>query len=118
MDRKALLYLGGGIAAAGAVALALLFRAPIEPDVPICKTPPPRPQPPIPGGWRMYSGPVSGLAAGRARAALSLPMGAGETFEDEDGSLLGVLVMWHCHDPSEGVSPVGWHKGVTLFRVS
>lgn len=65
----------------------------------------------------MYSGAVSGTAGARARAALSLPMGSTDTFVDDDGSVLGIVLMWHCHDPSEGVTPVGWHKGATLFRI-
>ncbi len=117
MDRRALLFFGGGIAAAGAAALAYLLRAPIEDETPVCKTQPPSPQPAVPGGWTLYSGPVSGTASARARAALGLPTGATDTFLDEDGAMLGVVVMWHCHDPSEGVKPVGWHKGATLFRI-
>lgn len=118
MERKALLFLGGGIAAAGAAALAFLLRAPIEPETPVCETPPPTPQPGVPGGWRLYSGPVSATASARARAALGLSMGSTDTFVDDDGAMLGIVVMWHCHDPSEGVRPVGWHKGATLFRIS
>jgi len=44
-------------------------------------------------------------------------MGSVTTFLDDDGTELGIMVMWHCHDPSEGVRPVGWHKGATLFRI-
>lgn len=117
MDRKALLFFGGGIAAAGAAALAYLLRTPAEDETPLCKTPPPGPQPPVPPGWRMYSGSVSSLASQKARQMLSMPMGSSDSFLDEDGEVLGVLVMWHCHDPSEGVTPVGWHKGATLFRI-
>ncbi len=44
-------------------------------------------------------------------------MGASTSFLDSDGAEVGILLMWHCHNPSEGVRPVGWHKGATLFRV-
>lgn len=114
---KTELLAGIGLLGFGVVALYLLTRPAPEDDVPICKTSPPAPQPSIPAGWRMYSGGVSGTASTEARASLSSPMGTAHTFEDDDGELLGVLVMWHCHDPSEGVTPVGWHKGATLFRV-
>jgi hypothetical protein len=117
MERRALLFLGGGVAAAGAALLAILLRRPIEPETPVCETPPPGPQPGVPPGWRLYSGPVSATATARARAALSMPFGGSDVFQDDDGSSLGVLVMWHCHDPSEGMTPVGWHKGATLFRI-
>lgn len=117
MERKALLFFGGGIAAAAAAALAYLLRAPAEDETPICKQAPPSPQPGVPGGWRLYSGPVSATASAMARQALGLPMGSTETFVDDDGETLGVVVMWHCHDPAEGVRPVGWHKGATLFRI-
>ena len=117
MTRQTLLALGGVAVIGGAGALYLLFRAPPEPAVPVCKTLPPSPQPTVPGGWRVFSGVVSATATDNARAALALPMGSQTTFLDDDGSLLGIVVMWHCHDPSEGVKPVGWHKGATLFRI-
>jgi hypothetical protein len=66
----------------------------------------------------MYSGGVSQDATAAARAALALPIGSSQTFTDSDGSTLGLLLMWHCHEPDSGMTPVGWHKGATLFRVA
>lgn len=123
MERHHLLALGGGIALLGGVVLAKLLRAPAEDgggggtDNPCESTSPPGPQPPVPAGWSLYRGPVSSTATSQASAALALPMGSTATFVDDDGSSLGLLVMWHCHDPSSGMKPVGWHKGATLFRI-
>jgi len=119
VTKRTLLLAGGALAAVGgAAALAMLLSKPAAPELPVCKTFPPSPQPGIPAGWQLFSGFVSATASARAREALSLPMGSQDSFTDDDGSLLGILLMWHCHDPSEGVTPVGWHKGATLFRIS
>jgi hypothetical protein len=115
---KRQILVGVGVAALGLVALYVFTRPPAEEAVPVCKTLPPAPQPGIPGGWIMYTGQVSQTASAEARASLSEPIGSAHTFQDDDGATLGILLMWHCHDPSEGVTPVGWHKGATLFRVS
>jgi hypothetical protein len=114
---KTELLAGIGLVALGVVGLYVLSRPAPDEDLPICTTAPPAPQPAVPGGWSMYTGAVSGTAGAEARASLSSPIGTAHTFEDDDGALLGILLMWHCHDPSEGVTPVGWHKGATLFRV-
>jgi len=117
VDRKKLL-LGAGVTGAGVVGLLHLLTRKTENAVPICEQPPPSPQPGVPAGWSIYRGSVSSDASAAARAALSLPRGSTTTFVDSDGSMLGIVVMWHCHDPSEGVTPVGWHKGATLFRIA
>lgn len=81
----------------------------------LCITPP-GPQPKAPAGWRRFRGRASSRAVSAAREALSLPLGAFTTFLDEDGVERAVLLEYHCHEPSEGVRPVGWHKGATLFE--
>ena len=113
---------GGALVAAGAAGLAwLAFRRPEE-EVPvelpagICKTAAPSAQPSPPPGWRQYSDSVSSVATSAAVHALSLPLGTWTTFTDEDGGLLGILRMWHCHEPDSGMHPVGWHQGSTLYR--
>lgn len=82
----------------------------------VCGTPPPSPQPRPPAGWVPYRGRVSPTATAQAVAGLKRPLGTWSTFTDESGEEVGVLQQWHCHEPSEGVRPVGWHKGSTLFR--
>jgi len=122
MARSPLMLAGGALVAAGAAGLAwLAFRRPEE-EVPvelpagICKTAAPSAQPSPPPGWRQYSDSVSSVATSAAVHALSLPLGTWTTFTDEDGGLLGILRMWHCHEPDSGMHPVGWHQGSTLYR--
>lgn len=81
----------------------------------LCITPP-GPQPKAPAGWRRFRGRASSRAVSAAREALAHPLGAFTTFQDEDGVERAVLLEYHCHEPSEGVRPVGWHKGATLFE--
>ncbi len=82
----------------------------------ICGTPPPSPQPQPPPGWVRYRGAVSQTATAQAISGLKNPLGTWSTFLDENGEEIGVLQQWHCHEPEEGMRPIGWHKGSTLFR--
>jgi len=118
-----MLLAGGALVAAGVAGVAwLAFRRPDDaapPDqVPegICRGTPPSSQPQPPAGWRQYSGAVSSVATSAAVHALSLPWGTWTTFTDAGGELLGILRMWHCHEPDSGAHPIGWHQGSTLYR--
>jgi hypothetical protein len=81
-----------------------------------CSGAPPSRQPSAPEGFRPFRGAVDRVAQDAARQALSQPLGAFSTFRDEQGRELGVLVSWHCHEPEEGLRPIGWHKGANLFE--
>jgi hypothetical protein len=111
MNRAGVALIAGGVAV-----LAVAIRGRPDPAGPLC-TSPPGAYPALPAGWQPYRGRVTPTAAAEARASLSMPMGASRTFVDEDGQLVGVLLTWHCHEPEEGVTPVGWHKGATLYRI-
>lgn len=106
-------------AAAGLVAIASAKKAsaqtPAEPAIRPCDGPAPGAFPAMPAGFKAHSGPVTQTARAAARAALSGAFGSFSTFTDEDGATRGVLLTWHCHNPEEGVKPVGWHKGATLL---
>ena len=105
-----------------AIGVLLLARrgaaqpAPAQAPGKLCTPPTPSPQPQPPLGWVPYRGSVSPTAVAAARAGLRNPLGTWTTFDDENGQELGVLQQWHCHEVAEGVRPVGWHKGSTLFR--
>lgn len=110
---------GGALILVGiGVLLRRMWSAPdvTTPQQGVCKEAPPTPQPPVPAGWRQYSGSVSSTATTAAVHALSLPWGTWSTFVDDDGAELGILRMWHCHEPDSGMHPVGWHQGATLYR--
>lgn len=107
---------GVALIAGGVVTLAFALRGRPGPEGPLCASPPGA-YPALPAGWQQYRGAVSPTAAAEARSSLSLPMGATRTFVDEDGQVVGILVTWHCHEPEEGVTPIGWHKGATLYRI-
>jgi hypothetical protein len=101
--------------ALGALLLARRSAAQSAPGR-LCTPPTPTAQPQPPLGWVPYRGAVSQTAIAQARAGLRNPLGTWATFTDDNGQELGVLQQWHCHEPEEGVRPVGWHKGSTLFR--
>jgi hypothetical protein len=104
----------------GAVALAGLLlasrKARAQSGAGDCEGSPPSRQPAVPAGFRPFRGAVGPAAQQAARNALSEPLGAFATFEDEQGRELGVLVSWHCHAADSGMRPVGWHKGANLFE--
>lgn len=118
-ETDALLVLG----AVGIGLLALVAsRGPDAPRVSFVASPPilgalpPSAQPAPPPGWSRFRGNASALARAAASDALSHPFGTFHPFRDADGATRGVLLEWHYHDPAEGVRPVGWHKGATLYE--
>jgi len=119
MTREGLLLLGAVFVGGGVAGLILLRRSddtPDEVEEGVCKESPPSAQPSPPPGWRQYAGAVSRTATTAAVHALSLPWGTWTTFADDSGEELGILRMWHCHEPDSGMHPIGWHQGSTLYR--
>jgi hypothetical protein len=104
----------GAVALVGVLLASRKARA--QTTVDDCAGPPPGRQPSPPAGFQPFRGTVGPLGQQAARAALSEPLGAFTTFEDEQGRELGVLVSWHCHGADSGMRPVGWHKGANLFE--
>jgi hypothetical protein len=51
-----------------------------------------------------------------ARELLDRPMGS-ETILDVDGSAYAFAVERHYHSPESGITPTGWHKGVTVYAL-
>jgi hypothetical protein len=98
--------------ALGAALLASRRRS--EEQSGLCGGSPPSAQPKVPAGFRIARTRATKTAIAEAKAALKLPLGSFTTFQDEDGVTRGILLSWHCHEPEEGVTPVGWHKGSTL----
>jgi hypothetical protein len=100
--------------AALATALAFTKRARAQNTARLCVGPPSA-QPSPPAGFVPFKGDVDAVAQEKARGALKNPLGHFEAFVDAAGRELGVLVSWHCHEESEGLRPIGWHKGANLF---
>lgn len=93
-------------------------QAPSAPSNPsttkrLCDSPPPSPQPKVPAGFSVFRGTVDDIAQGVANNMLGNPIGDSQTFTDGEGRTLLALSLWHCKN--EG-TPLGWHKGVTLFQ--
>jgi hypothetical protein len=51
-----------------------------------------------------------------ARDLLDRPMGS-ETILDIDGRAYAFAVERHYHSPESGMTPIGWHKGVTVYAL-
>jgi len=51
-----------------------------------------------------------------ARSLLDRPMGS-QTILDIDGSAYAFAVECHYHSPESGITPTGWHKGVTVYAL-
>jgi hypothetical protein len=51
-----------------------------------------------------------------ARDLLDRPMGS-ETIRDVDGCAYAFAVERHYHSPESGITPSGWHKGVTVYAI-
>lgn len=51
-----------------------------------------------------------------ARELLAKPMGS-ETVRDLDDGSYAFVVERHYHAPESGLTPVGWHKGVTVYAL-
>lgn len=117
MKKGASLLLGMGIAAV-VYAVTRKGSAP-TPQVPpasskkLCDSPPPSPQPKVPAGFSIFRGEVDDIAQGVANNMLGNAIGDSEVFQDGSGRTLLALSLWHCKN--EG-TPLGWHKGVTLFQ--